>query len=103
MLGRSKKQLHECVNLGTEANTEQSVRSAEAYTESDGPGPSGPVLCMGYAWEALRDHVTEVVGIRAASILEQAFQRGTAKGYDRQSCFQMVSSLTTISTLTLNY
>ena len=36
-------------------------------------------------------HVTEVVGPRAQVILEQAFQRGVAKGGDRQSCFQMVS------------
>ena len=101
-LGRAKKQLHECAdaNLGAEANTDHSVCSTEANAESDGPGPSGPILCMRYAWEALRDHVTEVVGTRAASILEQAFRRGTAKGGDRQSCFQMVSSLTTTSTLT---
>ena len=47
-------------------------------------------LNRGYAWRALRDHVTEKVGHRARLILEQAFQRGTAKGGDRQSCFQMV-------------
>ena len=48
-------------------------------------------LPMGYAWVGLRDHVTETVGTRATMILEQAFQRGIAKGGDRQSCFQMVS------------
>ena len=48
-------------------------------------------LTRGYAWMALRAHVTETVGPRAKLILEQSFQRGVAKGGDRQSCFQMVS------------
>ena len=48
-------------------------------------------LTKGYAWMALRAHVTETVGTRALTILEQAFQRGVAKGGDRKSCFQMVS------------
>ena len=52
-----------------------------------------PTLTRGYAWVALRDQVTETVGPRARLLLEQAFQRGSAKGGDRQSCFQMVSTL----------
>ena len=57
-------------------------------------------LTKGYAWLALREHVTEVVGPRARVILEHAFQRGVAKGGDRQSCFQMVSTTTSHLTTT---
>ena len=89
--GRAKKE-SSGVASGVESS-KPNVESSEPNpsAKSDVPGPSVPTLTRGYAWKALRDHVTEDVGPRAASILESGFQRGTCKGGDRQSCFELVS------------
>ena len=58
------------------------------------PAPSPTItLTIGYAWRALRDHVTETVGKRARAILEDAFLCGVVKGGDRRSAFQMEEML----------
>ena len=78
----------------TDVHAEQETSNANTVPVS-APAPvvDAPALDRGYAWIALRAHITEVVGPRATVILEQAFRRGIAKGGDRQSCFQMVSNL----------
>ena len=73
------------------ADPEPECAAVSAGSVSASDLSRGPNLTMGYAWIALRDHVTETIGARARLILEQSFQRGVVKGGDRQSCFQMVS------------
>ena len=90
MRGRALKTLSETESAET-TNAEQ-TETTNSVTLEDVEIESTPVLSKGYAWVALRAQVTETVGPRARLILEQAFQRGVAKGGDRQSCFQMVST-----------
>lgn len=94
--GHQKKTLSESVT----ANLSQSTICIEARFEPEETVTvTDSMLTMGYAWKALRTQVTETVGKRARLLLEQAFQRGVAKGGDRQSCFQMVD-ITCCSILT---
>ena len=77
-------------NASSDADSQQPETNSEAVDTST--VACRLTLTRGYAWMALRAHVTETVGPRAKLILEQSFQRGVAKGGDRQSCFQMVSA-----------
>ena len=83
--GKNKKDSQTAITTSVPTDTTTSDTDTAAVAIVD-----DATLSMGYAWNALRAHVTEVVGTRARVILEQAFQRGVAKGGDRKSCFQMV-------------
>ena len=87
--GRAKKKLSETTESAEAMDAEKTTTTNSTAIENVG-FESTTVLTKGYAWVSLRAQVTEIIGPRARLILEQAFQRGVAKGGDRQSCFQMV-------------
>ena len=91
--GKTKKKMFEIrFNADPEhASTLQQTDVNNVENTSTVLADTQTTLTKGYAWMALRAHVTETIGPRALLLLEQAFQRGVAKGGDRKSCFQMVS------------
>ena len=76
-------------NIGPASQPMPTPSNAHVTTPDEASDHAVETLPLGYAWKALRDHVTETVSERARAILEQAFLRGEAKGGDRRSCFQM--------------